>query len=261
MKISIEQEITLAQQEGVTHPHNLPYLRMPACEAKQAVLLVHGFGSTPWEMNSLAEHLLARGAAVFAVRLPGHGTSAEDLATRTAEEWLATTIRGYKLLQQLQLPLSAAGLSTGCLLILLLAHRYKLHSMVLLAPYLRLKHRLSPFARQLAPFIRYQKRVISPQDQPYYYEKRPLKGVVQLNRLRKQVTPLLPEIITPALILSSEGDRTVAPGTGKEIFDRLGSENKTYHCYGPEAPHVLTSPENPFREDVLQRSASFLLSS
>jgi len=259
--MTIEQEIKLAQQDGVNHPHNLPFLRLPDNEARHAVLLVHGFGSTPWEMNDLAEHLLARGVAVLAVRLPGHGTSAEDLATRSAEEWLATTIRGYKILQQLRLPISAAGLSTGCLLILLLAKRYHLQSMALLAPYLRLKHRLSPFAHLLAPFFRYQKRAISPQDQPYYYEKRPLKGVVQLNRLRKQVAPILPEIKTPALILSSAGDRTVAPGTGKVIFEQLGSDQKIYHCYGPEAPHVLTSPENPMRHDVLQRSTDFLLSS
>ncbi len=43
-------------------------------------LLVHGFTGAPDEMRPLGEALAAAGFPVRAVRLPGHGTSVDDLA-------------------------------------------------------------------------------------------------------------------------------------------------------------------------------------
>lgn len=258
MSLSIEQEISLARAEGVDHPENLPFLLTPENATEQAVLLVHGFGSTPRELRELADLLLAQNICVLAVRLPGHGTSPEDLATRRAEEWQQTTERGYRLLQQKGYRISAVGLSTGCLLLLHLAANCPLKRLVLLSPYLRLKHPLSPWAGLLSHFYPYQSRDIDPCEEIYYYRKRPLKGVAQLNRLRKKVAKLLPQLTPPTLVLASEGDRTVYPGTAQKLFKKLGSKEKQFHCYGPQVPHVLTAEGNPQKQDVLQRCLNFL---
>ena len=258
MSLSIEKEIAQARSDGVDHPENLPFLLTPKTSTEQAVLLVHGFGSTPRELRELADQLLTRNFCVLAVRLPGHGTTPEDLATRRAEEWLDTTERGYRILQQQGYRISAAGLSTGCLLLLQLAVRYPLERLVLLSPYLRLRHPLSPWAGLLSFFYPYQERDIDPREEIYYYRKRPLKGVAQLNRLRRKVSRLLPHLTTPTLVLASEGDRTVYPGTAKKLFEKLASDEKQFHCYGPQVPHVLTADGNPQKQDVLQRSLNFL---
>ncbi len=259
MQLSIDQEITQARADGVDHPENLPFQLTPKDATGQAVLLVHGFGSTPRELRELAELLYQRNICVLAVRLPGHGTSPEDLATRRAEEWQAATERGYRILQQQGYRISAAGLSTGCLLLLQLAARYPLERLVLLSPYLRLKHPLSRWAGLLSHFYPYQSRDIAPCEEIYYYCKRPLKGVAQLNRLRKKVAPLLPQLTTPTLVLASTGDRTVYPGTARKIYEQLASKEKLFHSYGPQVPHVLTADGNPQKRDVLQRSINFLL--
>lgn len=258
MQASISEEIELAHRDGVTHPENLPFLLTPKTPGPQGILLVHGFGSSPREMRPLADFLVARNFTTLGVRLPGHGTTPEDLASCRAEDWLLAVERGYQILQQLNLNVSAAGLSTGSLLVVLLSLKKKLDRMVLLAPFLRLKHPLSKLAGPLSLFIPYQNRQIELKDRPFYYQKRPLKGVSQLNRLQKKVKKQLPLVTTPTLILASEGDQTVYPETAKQLFDLLGCHEKNYHKYGQHVPHVLTTTENPCQQDVLQRSADFL---
>ena len=68
----------------------LPFWLDPSQPACATVVLVHGFSATPREMRPLAEALTARGFAALGVRLPGHGTTPEDLARRNYGEWIAT---------------------------------------------------------------------------------------------------------------------------------------------------------------------------
>ena len=50
-------------------------------------LVVHGFTGTPQSMRPLAEAFAAAGFAVELPRLPGHGTSVDDMATTTFADW------------------------------------------------------------------------------------------------------------------------------------------------------------------------------
>ena len=258
---TIATEIELSRAAGVTHPENLPFLLIPEQSNQQGVLLVHGFGATPREMRPLADHLLQEHFTVFGVRLPGHGTSPEDLAQQQVEDWLAATERGYRLLQQQQRRVSAVGLSTGCLLLLQLSLQQRLDKLVLLSPYLELKHPLAPLAGLFSAFITYHKRQIKTEEQAFYYHKRPLKGIAQLNRLRKQTAQILQKVTTPTLSITSKGDKTIASGTAKDLHDQLGSPAKEFHSYDEKAPHVLTSTENPYQTDVFQRTTAFLSAS
>ena len=52
-------------------------------------LLVHGFTGTPQNVRPLADYLARRGLAVSAPRLPGHGTTVEDLDRTGPQDWLA----------------------------------------------------------------------------------------------------------------------------------------------------------------------------
>jgi len=258
LKITIENEIERARHAGVNHPENYPFLLTPTTPNRHGVLLVHGFSATPREMRALAEHLAEHNFTVFGVRLPGHGTRPEDLADCRAEEWLAATEQGYQLLQQKGLTVNAVGLSTGALLLLKLALLRRFERLVLLSPYLRLKHPLTPLAGLLSRFIPYQQRNIAVADRPFYYQQRPLKGIAQINRLRRQVKEQLPQITTPTLVLTAKGDKTITPGTARQLFERLASPIKEYHCYGDSVPHVLTTRENPCRKDVFNRTLNFL---
>ncbi|MCD6581417.1 MAG: alpha/beta fold hydrolase [Desulfuromusa sp.] len=253
-----EKEIELAHNEGVSHPENLPFFLSPENPNGQAVLLIHGFTASPREMLPLGRILQQHNFTVYGVRLPGHGTNPEDLATRRVEEWQASVEYGYQSLVKMDFRVSAAGLSTGALLALNLARQHPLDKLILLSPFLQLQHFLAPFAGLLSHLIPYQNRDISELERPFYYQQRPLKGIAQINRLSRQLRGKLNLITTPSLILTSTGDATIAEGTAAKIYQQLGSIQKKFHCYGNEVPHVLTTAENPLQQDVLRRCVNFL---
>jgi carboxylesterase len=253
-----EQEIQLAHDEGVLHPENFPFFLSPKNPNRQAVLLVHGFSASPREMYLLGTTLQKNNFTVYGVRLPGHGTRPEDLLNRKAEEWQETVSRGYQSLLKMGFNVSVAGLSTGALLTLTLALKQQPAKLLLLAPFLRLKHILAPLAGPLSYLLPYQKQYISIAEQPFYYQRRPLKGIVQINRLCQQLDGQLNLITTPSLILTSTGDAVIAKGTAAEIYRQLGSQRKQFHCYGDDVPHVLTTTKSPAQQDVLQRCVDFL---
>jgi carboxylesterase len=247
-----------AASAGIADPADRPFLLEPPAPAEAAVLLVHGFAASPWELRSVGEAVAAAGFTALGVRLPGHGTSPEDLAGRRYEEWLAEVERGWQLLAGRGLRVYGVGQSTGALLLLALAAERPLAGLVLLSPFLRLRHPLAPLAgllRHLRPYYRPPGTEL-----PHYYERRPLAGIWQIGRLLARVKPELARISAPTLALGADGDRTARPASGEALLRRLGSPRKQYHRFGPESPHVLTTPENPRWREVVSRTVDFLLS-
>jgi len=247
-----------ARREGVCHAENLPFFLPGQGNRKTPVLLVHGFSASPWEMRMPAHRLAAEGHDCLAVRLSGHGTSPEDLAGRQWQEWLDTVCRGARALAAMGTPVAAVGSSTGALLVLLAAASEPLARLVLLSPYLRLRHYLAPLVGWLKYLKAYQEQPKPPEIAPFFYDRRPLAGVEQINLLRTELRKQLASIITPTLILCAEGDQTVDPDSAEELFNLLGSSQKRFFRYGPEVPHVLTISENPKLEDTLTRISAFL---
>lgn len=245
-----------ARAEGVTDPGNLPFLLMPE-QSRAAVLLVHGFTGTPWEMRLLAEHLAAQGLASYAVRLPGHGTSAEDLAGRRLEEWQATVAAGQELLEREFRTVFGAGMSTGCLLLLDRAVTHPFDGLAFFSPYLRVRHRLAPYAGWLKWILPYHDKGGPPETGNRYYARRPVAGVHQINRLIRKVRTGLPAVRCPVLAYNGEGDETVDIGSVHALMERLGSTFRIHETFGPEVPHVLTREENPHRESMFAQAAAF----
>lgn len=249
-------ELNRARSAGV-RDDDLPFFTAPD-GASAAVLLVHGFAATPWEMRPLATYLETRGFACLAVCLPGHGTTPEDLAGRRWEEWLDAAIRGHDLLAARFPRVFAVGLSTGSLLLLALVRQRSPAGLVLLSPYLRLRHRLAPFAGWLRYLKPYQHRPLTGEEAKHHYVRRPLAGVHQINRLVREISPHLGEVTLPVLAIHGEGDQTIDIDSGRRLVEQIGSSVKVYERLGPEAPHVLTGAENPLQEAVFDLIGKFL---
>lgn len=242
---------------GVSDPGNLPFMLCPP-GAKTAVLLVHGFTATPWEMHPLAEFLADAGIASLAVCLPGHGTSPEDLAGRRWEEWFRSVFDGHQILSKEFQSIYGMGMSTGCLLLLALANTEPLHGLVLFSPYLRILHKLAPYAGWLRWIRPYQEKKDEAGLHERYYNRRPVAGIHQINRLLQTVRGQLPHIVCPVLAFNGEGDQTVDIESGRQLVDLLGSSVKIHEKYGPDVSHVLTSEENPCRGAMFDQAARFI---
>ncbi|MFO7981915.1 MAG: alpha/beta fold hydrolase [Desulfuromonadales bacterium] len=256
--LSIDQDIEQARREGVVFDQNLPFLLEPLNPNGAGVVLVHGFTASPWEMRRFGEELAGLGYLVLGTRLPGHGTTPEDLERRRFEEWQETVTEDCRKLMLATRRIYGIGVSTGALLLLGASDELPLSGVVLLSPYLRVQHRLAAHTGLLRFFKRFQHRSLDSRNSRYYYDRRPVRSIHQIQRLIKRTRKLLPELTTPALVVSAEGDRTIRVSTAVELYEKLGSEHKEYHRYGPDVPHVLTTPENPSWREVLELTVEFI---
>jgi carboxylesterase len=76
-------------------------------------LCLHGFTGNPASMRGVAEAFAAAGLSVELPRLPGHGTTVEDMMTTTWADWTAEVETGYQRLAAQTDRIVVAGLSMG----------------------------------------------------------------------------------------------------------------------------------------------------
>ena len=116
------------------------------------VLLQHGFTGAPASMRPFGEWLAARGLSVEGPRLPGHGTSWEDLESTTWLDWERESERTLGDLARRCSTVVAVGLSMGGAMVLHLGakHPDKLSGVVSINAVIRRPDlRFAPLARLL----------------------------------------------------------------------------------------------------------------
>lgn len=89
------------------------------------VLVLHGFTGSTQSMRYLGENLHRKfGFTVVGPRLPGHGTSPDDMETTTYHDWLAAAEAALVALAARKRKVFVTGLSMGATLTLNLAARH-----------------------------------------------------------------------------------------------------------------------------------------
>jgi esterase/lipase/1-acyl-sn-glycerol-3-phosphate acyltransferase len=202
------------------------------------VVLVHGYMAAPLEVKALAEYLGGIGYRVYAPRLKGHGTSPEDLASRTYMEWVESVEEGYVFLRYTCKNVIVGGFSTGAGLALDLCSRVNdLAGVFAISPPLKLQDFSSKFVPAVNLWNKLMDRVSfkgaqkefvenQPENPHINYLRNPVSGLMELDRLMDSLEPRLADIKVPALIVQSHGDPVVNPRGSISIFEQLGSEDK-----------------------------------
>jgi carboxylesterase len=205
-----------------------------------AVLCLHGFTGTPFDVSSLAQSLEAGGHRVLAPTLPGHGGTIGDLAATTADDWLATADDALtRLLNDSATRVAIVGASMGALLALRLARRRPeaIAALVLMAAPLRWRRFdracVEVLARAAALFgIRDAAiakrggvdiadpavRALSPSLNAF-----PVAALHHVIALSDGVAGDIPSVTAPALIVHGRLDRTVPIAASEDLASRLGS--------------------------------------
>ncbi len=211
-------------------------------------LLIHGFTGAPTEMRPLGDFLAEKGYSVLGIRLAGHGTKMADLQRTHWQDWAASVLDGWHLLQSSTDKIILMGLSMGGALALYHASFLPVQGVVSMStpyqiePDLRLA--ILPFLTRIIPHIPKGK---SDWHDPnaakdhISYEKYPTRAIVQLTLLLQAMRESLPKVTVPALLMHAKGDLGVDPENMLRIYQELGTvEGNKEMVWLENSGHVVT---------------------
>jgi carboxylesterase len=193
------------------------------------VLLLHGFGGSPASLRTVAEWFEEQGASVRLPRLPGHGTSFEDLAHTRWPQWAAEADGALSDLVERSERVSILGHSMGASLALHLAANRPddVAALALANPYLRDRRLL------LVPIGRWVLKSTGAHGtdskngaaDPGRYDRRPVPAIVTLRDFLRIVDRELPRVRAPIAVFTSTVDHEIPSGSGERILARVASEH------------------------------------
>jgi carboxylesterase len=225
-------------------------------------LLIHGFTGSPQGLRGLGAYLATRGIAVAAPRLPGHGTSWQDLNLRTAEEWIMAVEDGLATMFSACEKVFIVGLSFGAALALDLAARYpeRVAGVITIAGMVETRDPRR-FAAWLIRLLRKSlagagNDIADPGAQEIAYDRLPTTATYRMLGFLRKAKAALPGVRCPILILHSHNDHTVGPYNAHTIYDNVRSDRKEL-VWLDRSYHVLTLDVD--RDEVFRRTYDFII--
>ncbi len=195
------------------------------------VVLCHGFTGSPASMKPWADHLVEHGYSVRAPRLPGHGTTWQELNRTRWPDWYAEVDRAYADLRERCDRVVVAGLSMGGCLALRLAEQHDdIAGVVLVNPAVHLERKdilLVPLLRHVVPAIPGIGNDLKRDDvEESGYDRTPLHALHSQTKMWKDVRDNLSKIHQPLLLFRSVTDHVVDASSAPIILGGVSSMNK-----------------------------------
>jgi len=196
------------------------------------VLVIHGFTGCTQSMLPYGKALAARGYTVLGPRLPGHGTTVEDMASRKYTEWTGEAERALQELSGRCDRVFVTGLSMGGTITLYLAANFgekiagiiPVNALALTEPLLRLTPILK-YIMKTRPGV--GSDIKKPESKESCYDQVSVPAAWELTRLLKAMREGLPRVSVPALVIASREDHVVPePANAEYIMANLGSKDK-----------------------------------
>lgn len=200
---------------------------------RRGALVIHGFTGCPQSMRPLAEALAAAGFTVELPRLPGHGTTVEDMANYSWKDWAAAVEDAFRELSSRTDSIVVAGLSMGGTLTLWLASRHpEIRGIVLVNPavqsddfagFVEGANAALAAGDQFLPGVAGD--IADPNSKELGYDKAPAAALISLIDGMREVKESLSSIKMPVLLMHSLQDHIVPPGTSallRETFATNG---------------------------------------
>ena len=250
---------------------NQPFL-LESATNDHVCLLLHGLGGGVYEMQLLGEYLHQHGFSVQGINYPGHDSPSTKMPASTWQEWYKHIEETQLKLAQIYSNVSVIGFSTGCPLALYLAAKQSVQNLVLLSPFLAIKHQWYYFLRPEAylfslghwipdvPRIKglpiVDKAMLQLATEAAFFKTFNLAAVRSAIELINIVKPLLPQIEEPTLIIQSVKDSVVDPEGARIIYQQLSSKNKKLYWL-QESDHTISLDVE--REIVFEQIKEFLL--
>ncbi|SDS11882.1 alpha/beta hydrolase [Microlunatus soli] len=191
------------------------------------VLLIHGFTGSPASLRPWAEQLVAEGYRVRVPRLPGHGTSWQELNLTGWHDWYRTVEQAYLELAGSTRTVVVGGLSMGGALALRLAELHPVAGLCLVNPALRNNDPrlvlLPILKRIIASTPGISNDIARPFADEIGYSRTPLRAVGSMLQLWDVTIASLHRVDCPILLFRSLHDHVVDPSSVRLLRDRIGS--------------------------------------
>jgi carboxylesterase len=229
------------------------------------VLLSHGFTGSPRAIIGWAHHLEAAGFRVLVPRLPGHGTSWQELNQTVWTDWYACVDDAFATLRSRCEQVFVAGLSMGGALALRLAeqHGSRVSGLVLVNPAINLSEPRRwvyllwalPVLSHLIPSLAGPANDIAmPEQDESAYLRWPLRAMNSQTLLWAEVRRNLYRVDQPLLVYRSIHDHLLDPSSVRLIKDGVRSSDQAY-VELRRSYHVATLDYDA--EDIFDGSVAF----
>lgn len=204
-------------------------------------MVLHGFTGNPGSMRGVAEALASAGFAVELPRLPGHGTTIEDMLTTRWDDWSAEVESAYQRLAARVDKVVVVGLSMGGSLTAWTATRHpEVAGLVFINPATQTSPELRDALAAMAEAGETMMEgigsdIADPDAHETAYDGTPIAPLVSMLDGIASFQDDLPAVTAPSLILTSVDDHVVAPADSDHLAGLLGgpvdriSLERSYH--------------------------------
>ncbi|MBI2575669.1 alpha/beta hydrolase [Candidatus Woesearchaeota archaeon] len=233
----MELDIAESAQANITEG-NQPFLLFQP-NATSCILLIHGFGASPYEMKPLGAYLFQQKMNVYGILLDGHATSFIDFEKTKKEGWVAGIEKKIESLKPLCSAFFIGGLSFGGDLSIAAGKSQDIAGIISInSPIFFYDERIMD-AKKYLPFVTSTSRNLTEHQSNYYYRALPTRAIAEMADFINALKQDLPSIKPPILIIQSWKDERVRPESAELIRNSIGSKKITRKYY-PEGTHVLT---------------------
>ncbi|MEV7606184.1 alpha/beta fold hydrolase [Paenarthrobacter sp. NPDC089322] len=189
------------------------------------VVMSHGFTGSPHSVRPWAEHLAAAGYAVRLPLLPGHGTTWQDMATRSWREWHGAVDLAYRELASECDYVFAAGLSMGGTLALRIAATRPVAGTIVVNPGLVLDDPRAAIVAALKYVVKstpaIANDILKPDQDEGAYARTPVAAAHELKKMYRDTAAILPRISTPVRVFRSTVDNVVSNASLEFLRSRV----------------------------------------
>ena len=227
-----------------------------------AVLVLHGFTGQPHSVKTWAQFLHDEaGLAVSVPRLPGHGTTWQEMNKTVWQDWYAEVLRALRQLRQDHRTVFVMGLSMGGALALRLAeeHGDEIAGLVLVNPAVfttRPDRFLLPVLRRvMGGYPGITNDIKKPGVDEMGYNRIPLNAAHSLQQMWGIVRESISEVKVPLLIYTSAEDHTVEPENSEWILEHVSSVDRHQEILR-DSYHVATLDNEA--KDIFTGSLDFV---
>jgi carboxylesterase len=226
------------------------------------VLVLHGFTGNPSSMRGIAEAMAALGHHVEMPRLPGHGTTIEEMLTTGWTDWTGAVRAAHGRLADRTDDIVVVGLSMGGALTLWSGFELaNVAGLVCVNPattpqdpaVLDMLQEMVDDGTEIAPAIGGD--IADPDVQESAYDGMPLRPLLSfMNEGLAPMTDRYGELTMPLLLITSRQDHVVEPANSEHLAASYGGDVE--HVWLERSYHVATQDYD--RADIERMTGEFV---